>query len=219
MIQDIFTVIDFNFILFVFLGAVAGLFVGAMPGLSVTMATALLVSITFTWETNYAMALIMGVYVVGVFSGAITAILINIPGAPGSVATTLDGYPMAKNGRASLALKTATLYSFLGSIIGLLILAVSASQVTKLALAFSPFDYFLLAAFGLTTVGSLTSKNFTKGLISAALGVFISTIGMDPIMGIGRFTFGIPNLQKGIPVIATLIGLFGNILSNQQETG
>jgi putative tricarboxylic transport membrane protein len=209
MIQDIFTVIDFNFILFVFLGAVAGLFVGAMPGLSVTMATALLVSITFTWETNYAMALIMGVYVVGVFSGAITAILINIPGAPGSVATTLDGYPMAKNGRASLALKTATLYSFLGSIIGLLILAVSASQVTKLALAFSPFDYFLLAAFGLTTVGSLTSKNFTKGLISAALGVFISTIGMDPIMGIGRFTFGIPNLQKGIPVIATLIGLFG----------
>lgn len=209
MLHDIFSVIDVNFIFIVFLGALAGLFVGAMPGLSVTMATALLVSITFTWETNYALALIMGVYVVGVFSGAITAILINIPGAPGSVATTLDGYPMAKRGKASLALKTATIYSFLGSVLGLLILAISASQVTKLALAFSPFDYFLLAAFGLTTVGSLTSKNFTKGLVSAALGVFISTIGMDPIMGIGRFTFGIPNLQKGIPVIATLIGLFG----------
>lgn len=209
MIQNIFSAINLNFILLVFLGAVAGLFVGAMPGLSVTMATALLVSITFTWETNNALALIMGVYVVGVFSGAITAILINIPGAPGSVATTLDGYPMAKKGCANLALKTATIYSFIGTIIGLLILAVSAKPVTKLALAFSPFHYFLLAVFGLTTVGSLTSKNFTKGMISAALGVFISTIGMDPIMGIGRFTLGVPDLQKGIPIIAALIGLFG----------
>ncbi len=209
MIKDIISIIDLNFIMLVVIGSVAGLFVGAMPGLSVTMATALLVSVTFTWDVNNAMALIMGVFTVGVYSGAVTAILINIPGAPSSVATTLDGYPMAKKGRALLALKTAAYYSFLGTLIGLLILAVSAKQVAKLALAFSPIDYFLLALFGLTTVGSLTSKNFTKGMISALIGVFISTIGMDPIMGIGRFTFGNVNLQRGISIIPALIGLFG----------
>lgn len=209
MIRDILSIMDLKFIFLVFAGSISGLFVGAMPGLSVTMATALLVSVTFTWETNSAMAVIMGVYSVGVYSGAITAILINIPGAPSSVATTLDGYPMAKRGETLLALKTAAYYSFLGTIVGLFVLAISAKQVAKLALAFTPIDYFLLALFGLTTVGSLTSDNFTKGMLSALAGVFISTIGMDPIMGIGRFTYGNVNLQRGISIIPALIGLFG----------
>lgn len=209
MIKEIFSIIDLNFIFLVFVGSIAGLFVGAMPGLSVTMATALLVSITFTWEVNSAMALIMGVYTVGVYSGAVTAILINIPGAPSSVATTLDGYPMAKKGDALLALKVAAFYSFIGTIIGLLVLGISAKEVAKLALAFTPMDYFLLSLFGLTTVGSLTSKNFTKGMISAMVGVFISMIGMDPIVGVSRFTYGSVNLQRGISIIPALIGLFG----------
>ncbi|MBC8590127.1 tripartite tricarboxylate transporter permease [Wansuia hejianensis] len=209
MIKEIFSIIDLNFIFLVFVGSIAGLFVGAMPGLSVTMATALLVSITFTWEVNSAMALIMGVYTVGVYSGAVTAILINIPGAPSSVATTLDGYPMAKKGDALLALKVAAFYSFIGTIIGLVVLGISAKEVAKLALAFTPMDYFLLSLFGLTTVGSLTSKNFTKGMISAMVGVFISMIGMDPIVGISRFTYGSVNLQRGISIIPALIGLFG----------
>lgn len=209
MIQDMFSIIDFNFILLVFIGSIAGLFVGAMPGLSVTMATALLVSVTFTWEVNNAMALIMGVFTVGVYSGAVTAILINIPGAPSSVATTLDGYPMAKKGEPLLALKTAAYYSFLGTVIGFVVLALSAKQISKLALSFTPIDYFLLALFGLTTVGSLTAKDFNKGMISAFIGVFISTIGMDPIMGIGRFTYGSVNLQRGVSIIPALIGLFG----------
>lgn len=209
VINEIFQVINIDFLMLVLLGSVAGLFVGAMPGVSVTMATALLVSVTFTWDVNNAMALIMGVYTVGVYSGAITAILVNIPGAPSSVATTLDGYPMAKRGDAILALKTAAIYSFLGTFIGMVILALSAKQISKLALSFTPIDYFLLALSGLTTVGSLTSGNFLKGMISAFLGVFISTVGMDPIMGVGRFTFGSTNLQRGIPIIAALIGLFG----------
>ena len=209
MIQNIISVINVNFIILVMIGSVAGLFVGAMPGLSVTMATALLVSVTFTWQTNNAIGLIMGVYTVGVYSGAVTAILLNIPGAPSSVATTLDGYPMASKGNALLALKTAAYHSFIGSIIGLLILAISAKPITKLALAFTPMDYFLLALFGLTTVGSLTSKNFTKGILSALLGVFISMIGVDPIMGTNRFTYGSVNLQRGISIIPALIGLFG----------
>lgn len=207
--DQILTILKPEFIALVAVGSVAGLLVGAMPGLSVTMATALLVSITFTWNVNNAIGLIMGVYVVGVFSGAVTAILVNIPGAPSSVATTLDGFPMTKKGQARKALLIATLYSFVGSVVGLVVLALVAKPVAKIALAFSPMDYFLLAVFGLTTVGSLTAKSFTKGLISAILGVMLSMIGIDPIMGMSRFTFGSMNLQMGIPLIAALIGLFG----------
>ncbi|HQI16170.1 MAG TPA: tripartite tricarboxylate transporter permease, partial [Bacillota bacterium] len=113
---------DFHFIWMVFIGSVAGLFVGAIPGLSVSMATALLVSITYSWNTGDAIATIMGVYTVGVFSGAISAILINIPGAPSSVVTTLDGYPLAKRGEAYKALKYATVYSFIGTLFGFVVL-------------------------------------------------------------------------------------------------
>src|SRR5699024_6223017 len=150
---------------------------------SVTMATALLGSGTFTWQTNNAMALITGVYTVGVYSGAVTAILLNIPGAPSSVATTLDGYPLARKGQALLALRTATYYSFLGSYIRLIVLLISAKQVAKITLALTPIDYFILALFGLTTVVSLTSKSFIKGMLTALIVVVLSTIGTDTIRG------------------------------------
>lgn len=198
-----------QFILFVFLGALTGLFVGAIPGLSVTMATALLVSVTYTWSTPNALAMIMGVYVVGVFSGAVSAILINIPGAPSSVVTTLDGYPLAKQGKAYTALKYATIYSFVGSVFSFLLLGLMAKPIAALALYFTPMDYFLLALFGLTTVGSLTAKSFSKGLISAAIGLFISLIGMDSVMGIPKLTFGLAELRSGVAVVPVLVGLFG----------
>ena len=196
-------------ILYVFLGAVAGTFVGAIPGLSVTMATALLVSITYSWDTTHALATIMGVYVVGVFSGAISAILINIPGAPSSVVTTLDGYPLAKRGEGYKAMKYAVVYSFIGTVFGLLVLWIAAKPVTSIALKFQPTDYFLIALFGLATVGSLTAKSFTKGLIAAIIGLFFSLIGTDSVVGIPRLTFGIRNLQGGINTVPALVGLFG----------
>lgn len=198
-----------QFILFVFLGALTGLLVGAIPGLSVTMATALLVSVTYTWNTSNAMAMIMGVYVVGVFSGAISAILINIPGAPSSVVTTLDGYPLAKQGKAYTALKYATVYSFVGSVFSFILLWLMAQPIAAIALRFTPMDYFLLALFGLTTVGSLTAKSFSKGLISAAVGLIISMIGMDSVMGIPKLTFGIADLRSGVSIVPVLVGLFG----------
>ncbi|MBQ9326859.1 MAG: tripartite tricarboxylate transporter permease [Clostridia bacterium] len=198
-----------QFLLYVFIGSVAGLFVGAIPGLSVSMATALLVSITYTWQTSDALATIMGVYVVGVFSGALSAILINIPGAPSSVVTTLDGYPMARRGEAFKALKYATVYSFVGSVFGLLVMALLARPITALALKFHPMDYFLLAFFGLVTVGGLTSQSFVKGLFSALIGIFFAMIGMDSVMGTPRLTFGIQNLKAGISTVPALVGLFG----------
>lgn len=209
MVLEVIKSIDMNFFLLVLAGSAAGLIVGAIPGLSVTMATALLVSITFGWPMKAALAVIMGVYVSGVFGGAISAILINIPGAPASVATTLDGFPMAQKGEASKALWAATGQSFIGTIIGILVLMFVAKPVTAIALSFSPMDYFLLAVFGLTTVGSLTSKDFTKGLVSATIGLIISMAGTDPIMGTPRLTFGYSQLMGGISLISVLIGLFG----------
>ncbi|MFA7113765.1 MAG: tripartite tricarboxylate transporter permease, partial [Sphaerochaeta sp.] len=144
--------VDFRFVLLVFVGSVAGLFVGAIPGLSVSMATALLVSITYSWQTTDALATIMGVYVVGVFSGALSAILINIPGAPSSVVTTLDGFPLAKRGQSYQALSYAIMYSFIGTLFGFIALLLVAKPISSLALRFTPMDYFLLALFGLTTV-------------------------------------------------------------------
>lgn len=207
--MDILSIIDVRFVLLVFVGSMAGLFVGAIPGLSVSMATALLVSITYTWNTTDALATIMGVYVVGVFSGAISAILINIPGAPSSVVTTLDGYPLAQKGESHKALFYATIYSFVGSVFGLIALWLLAKPVSNIALKFTPMDYFLLALFGLATVGSVTSKNYTKGLMSAALGLTISMIGLDPIMGTPRMIFGLSDLQAGIATVPALVGLFG----------
>ena len=198
-----------RFILYVALGSVAGLFVGAIPGLSVSMATALLVSITYTWQTGDAMATIMGVYVVGVFSGALSAILINIPGAPSSVVTTLDGYPMARRGEAYKALRYATVYSFVGSVFGLLAMALLARPITNIAVRFQPRNYFLLALFGLSTVGRLTSSSFAKGLFAALIGIFFALIGLDPILGTPRLTFGLQNLKAGIPTVPALVGLFG----------
>ena len=203
------SVVDPRFILMVLLGSVAGLFVGAIPGLSVSMATALLVSITYTWEHSDALAMIMGVYVVGVFSGAVSAILINIPGAPSSVVTTLDGYPMSKKGQSYKALFTATIYSFIGSLFGLLALGLLAEPVSRVAIKFTKMDYFLLALFGLATVGSVSTKNYAKGLISVMIGLVISMIGLDPLMGTKRLTFGIQNLTGGVSTVPALVGFFG----------
>ncbi|HKL75070.1 MAG TPA: tripartite tricarboxylate transporter permease, partial [Halanaerobiales bacterium] len=209
MIWDILQQINPALIGLVFLGATSGLLVGSIPGLSVTMATAILVTVTYSWTIENAMALIMGLYVAGVFSGAVSAILINIPGAPAAVITKLDGFPMTEKGEAAEALWIATFQSFIGSLVGLFLLAILAKPITNIALQFSPLDYFLIAVFGLTAVGALTAKDYTKGLISAIIGLFLSSIGREAIMGTARFSFGITNLQAGINLIAALIGLFG----------
>lgn len=201
--------LDYRFIFYVFVGSIAGLLVGSIPGLSVTMATALLVSITYSWSTGDALATIMGVYIVGVFSGAISAILINIPGAPSSVVTTLDGYPLSSKGESYKALKFATIYSFIGSIFGLIVLWVFAKPISNIALKFTPMDMFLVCLFGLTTVGSLTADKLSKGLLSAMLGLIVSMIGIDSVVGTPRLTFGIYELTAGIDLVPALVGLFG----------
>ena len=202
-------IVQIRFVAYAALGAVCGLFVGALPGLSVTMATALLVSLTYTWETEYALATVMGIYVIGVFSGALSAILLNIPGAPSSVITTLDGYPMACRGRGERAIRLAAVYSVMGSSVGLLALWLLARPVTKLALLFTPMDTFLLCLFGLLSIGALTAEDALKGWACSVFGLLLGMVGMDPVAGYPRLTFGIKALRTGISTVPALIGLFG----------
>lgn len=196
-------------ILFVATGVYAGIYVGAIPGLSVTMATSLLIAMTYSWDTHSALALMMGVYVGGVYGGSRSAILLNIPGAPSAVATTFDGYPLALKGEAGQAIGITTVASVVGGMVGLLALYCAAPLVSDLALLFSPRDYFLLCLMGLMLVGSLGSASISKGILVACIGLMLGVVGMEPITGESRFTFDSVYLRGGINYIIVMIGLFG----------
>lgn len=190
-------------------GVFAGVYIGAIPGLSATMAVSLLVSLTFGWPVHPSLALMIGVFVGAVFGGSRSAILLNIPGAPAAIATALDGYPLAQQGKAAQAMGIATTQSFIGTVLGVLALALGAPLVAKLALHFRSVDYLLLALIGLTTVGGLSTHSLKKGLIAAMLGLFIGCIGVDPQTALRRFTFDIVYLNSGINFVVAMIGLFG----------
>ena len=191
------------------MGTFAGIYVGAIPGLSVTMAVSILISFTFAWDVYPAIALMIGIYMGGVYGGARTAILLNIPGAPSAIATAIDGYPLAKRGEAGRAIGVTTVMSFFGGLIGIGVLAVAAPWVSEFALKFQPRDYMLLAILGILLVGSLSSGSLLKGIFAGALGVVIGAVGMDPLTFTPRFTFDVPLLQGGISFIAVMIGMFG----------
>lgn len=200
---------NINVILLTALGSLSGVIIGALPGLSVTMATALLVSLTFSWSMEYALAMIIGVYCGGVFGGSISAVLLNIPGAPAAICTGFDGYPLAKQGKAAMALGLARIGSFIGGLIGVLFLALFAPPISKIALSFGPFEYLGLIALGLITIGNLSEGSFIKAILAGLFGLLLSTVGMDPVYGIPRFTFGSMHLLSGIGLIPSLIGFFG----------
>jgi len=191
------------------LGTFAGIYIGAIPGLSVTMAVSILISFTFAWDVNEALALIAGVFMGGVYGGSRTAILLNIPGAPSALVTALDGYPLAQKGEAGQAIGLSTIMSFIGGLVGIVVLMIAAPIISEFALAFAPRDYFLLAALGLLLVGSLAAESLSKGVFCGALGVLLGMIGLDPLTAEDRFTFQSLELTSGIPYVAAMIGFFG----------
>jgi len=195
--------------LLIWVGVFAGIWVGAIPGLSVTMAASLLISFTFSWDINSALALICGVFVGGVYGGAITAILINIPGAPAAIATAMDGYPLAQMGEAGKAIGLCTTVSVFASFVGIVILAVAAPIIANFSLKFAPRDFFLLAVMGLLLIGSIGGGDPVKGITAGAVGVLLSMVGMDPSTGELRYTFGNLYLMAGISFVTAMIGLFG----------
>ncbi|MGE5485877.1 MAG: tripartite tricarboxylate transporter permease [Ignavibacteriales bacterium] len=197
-------------------GAILGLVMGALPGLTVTMATVLIVSLTFGWPMTRALAVIMGAYSGAVTGGLVSAITLNIPGTAAAVATVFDGYPMARRGEAGRAIGLGMTQSLIGGILGGTALAIGAPLISSVALKLGAAEYCLLGVWGLTVVSSLGTGSIVKGLISAVLGLLIAAVGLDPITGEARLSFGMTYLKGGIGYIPALIGLFGmkEVLNN-----
>ena len=198
-------------LLYALLGTFLGIVVGALPGLTATMAISILVSLTFGLNTSHAIVILVSVYLGGIYGGSRSAILLNVPGTPSSAATALDGWPLSKKGEGSQAGIIVTTFSTLGGIIGLIILALLTPLIAKFALKFGYWEYFWLAMMGVLISATLTTgevKNY-KGIIAGFTGMLIACVGLDPIHGLPRLTFGFGNLYGGINLVPAMIGLFG----------
>ena len=195
-------------LLLVLVGTLSGMAIGAMPGLSATMGVALLVPFTFAMEPTSGLILLGAFYMGAIYGGSFTAILVNAPGTPSSIATTFDGYPLTKKGRSEYAIVGATMGSFVGGIIGVIALIFLAPPLAQFSLRFGPQEYFWVAIFGLTIIASLATESLLKGLIGCLIGLLLATVGIAPVGGDVRFIFGESTLQGGIPLVPALIGLF-----------
>jgi putative tricarboxylic transport membrane protein len=198
-----------HMIFIILLGNLIGIVVGALPGITGSMAIAILLPLTFSMSPAEGLMLLLGIYPGGIFGGSIAAILLNLPGDPPAVMTTLDGYPMAQRGEASRAIGISTTASLLGSLFGVLCLIVIAPVLARFALSFGPPEFFMLCVFGLSSIAAVATKDLTKGIISCIIGLLLGEVGMDPVFSVQRFTFGEVNLLSGIPFGPLIIGLFG----------
>jgi putative tricarboxylic transport membrane protein len=200
---------NFEFILLIAAGVFVGIYVGAIPGLSGTMAISLLISFTFGWDVMPALVVMVGIYSGTVFGGSRSAILLNIPGSPAAMATALDGYPLAQMGEGGKAMGLAVTESVIGEFFGIAVLIFAAPFIAKIAIKFTPQDYFLLGMMGVILVGSLSQGSFRKALIVAFLGIIVGSIGIDVFTSQIRLTFGSRIMKAGIGFIPVMIGMFG----------
>ncbi|MBN1827969.1 MAG: tripartite tricarboxylate transporter permease [Deltaproteobacteria bacterium] len=193
----------------VFVGTVAGVLVGAIPGLTATMAVALLIPVTFALEPLTGLVLMGGVYCGAMYGGSIPAILLHTPGTPAAAATALEGYPLTKKGHGGLALKVSVVSSYIGGTFSTIVLLCVAPILARFALRFGPPEYFLLAILGLVGIVSLADEGeLVKALMSGFLGLAIAVVGTDPISGGLRYTMGITDLFDGVAFMPVLIGMF-----------
>ena len=201
------------------IGVAGGLIAGAIPGFTIAMAIVLTLPFTFGMPASQGLATMVSVLVGGLSGGLMAGILTGIPGTPSSVATTFDGFPMARRGEPGLALGIGVWSSFSGGIISAVLLVTLAPQLARIGLEFNPWDYFMLVMFALTITASLAGKDLIKGLIAGAVGLLIRTVGEDEAVGMARFNFGSDALLQGFDFIAVLIGLFAfsQLLSDVQD--
>lgn len=190
------------------LGVFGGLLVGAIPGLTSTMAVALLVPITFGMTMDLSLALLVAVYLGSISGGLVAATLLKIPGTPASVATTFDAYPMAARGQAGRALGFGVFASFVGSIIGAFVLAFAAPALGRLALTFNSYEYLALIIFTLTCIIAISGKSLVKGILAACIGILMALVGLSETDNIPRFTFDFDALEAGLNVMPVLIGMY-----------
>ncbi len=200
-------------------GVTAGLIAGAIPGFTIAMAVVLTLPFTFGLSPVEGLSTMIGVFVGGLSGGLMSGMLTGIPGTPSSIATTFDGFPMARKGKPGLALGLGVWSSFFGGLFSAVLLVSLAPRLALIGLEFGPWDYFSLVLFALTITASLSGENLVKGMIASALGLFIATVGEDEVNGVARFSFGIDDLESGFTFLPVLIGLFAfsQLLSDLQD--
>lgn len=209
-VDGIGALLDVSILLYMSIGLLLGFLVGAFPGITATMAVALAAGFTLTLEPVQGLAVLLTIYVAANFGDRVPSILVNTPGTPASIATTLDGYPMAKQGKAGLALTVSALVSAVGILASLVLFVVAAVPVATFARDYfkSP-ELFALVVFGLAIMIGISSKSMLKGILAGAFGLMLGTVGLYSATGDRRFTFGILELVEGFNFIAVIIGLFG----------
>ena len=190
------------------LGTVVGIVFGALPGMSATLAVAVFLPLTYSLDVFTSVPLLMALYIGDISGGLISAILINIPGTPSSIATTFDGAPMALRGEGGKAIGTGVVFSFLGTIISIIVLVILAPALAKVAINFGPYEYFAVTACSFLLVAGLCGKDMLKGIISALLGILVACIGLAPLDSAARYVFGATQLKAGFSTVPVLVGLF-----------
>lgn len=220
LLKDSFlTIIEPMNLMLVILGLLVGIFLGALPGIGSSMAIVLALPFTYFLDVLPAIALLSTIYVGSAYGGSITAILFNTPGTPEAVATTFDGYPMSQKGKSKKALGLAISSSAFGGIFAVFLMFFLSSMLSELAFKIHSSEYFALAILGMTVISALGTSSMVKAIISGLIGIFISTIGIDPLTATDRFTFNTIELMNGIDYIPIMIGAFalGEVFS--QVTG
>lgn len=208
MLEILSQIVTLQNLLMMNVGLFAGIIIGAMPGLSVTFAVSVMLTLSVGLESLPGMFLLLGAYCGGTYGGSITAILINTPGTPNAAATVLDGYPLAQQGRAGDALKTALYGSTIGGLISAFALLFLAPQLAKIVKVIASPEYFAMCLFGLACTISLSKNNILKGLIAACFGLLVSCVGLDPAFGTLRMTFGSRSLVAGFNNVTVMLGIF-----------
>lgn len=196
-------------LLYCFLGVLLGTLIGVLPGIGSLAAVAMLLPISYHLEPLSALVMLAGVYYGSEYGGSTAAILLNLPGSPSSAVTCLDGYPMARQGRAGIALFTTTIASFVGAVIGIVLLAAFAEPLGAVALSFGPAEFFAIMLLGLIAAATIGRSSPIKGVSMVFVGMLLGTVGTDLNTGVDRFTFGVFELFDGISIIALAMGLFG----------
>lgn len=208
IVEILIRVFTFKNLLAIVTGVTGGLVIGALPGLTANMGVALLLPVTFSMGPIEALLMLASLYTAAIYGGSFSAILLHTPGTSASAATAMDGFELTRQGKANTAIRIATYSSMVGGLVSALFLLLLAPPLSMISLKFGPPEYFLLAVFGITVIGSLASGNIIKGLLSGALGILFSTVGMDLDSGFPRFTFGVFALHSGMNFVPVVIGLF-----------
>jgi putative tricarboxylic transport membrane protein len=208
MIEGLLHILNAQFLLYMFAGVLVGITVGALPGFTATMATALVLPFTFGLDPVIGISMLGALYVAAMYSDAVPACLVNTPGTPSAMTTAFDGYPLTQRGEGQKALVGAAFGSLVGAVVGGLLFLFLSGPLASAALRFGPPEFFWIGVFAITIIGSIAGDSLLKGAAGGAIGLLISTMGLSTTGGVTRYTFGVVGLRGGVALVAALIGIF-----------